>query len=160
MRRASVLGLIVLVLACTPASKTAVSDSPAGLSAEDLAAVQAVDAAFAAGMNAKDSTAVFAIYADDARLMPPDSPILEGAAIRAVIAGLIAGGASDFTLTPVSTQGAGDLAYTVGTASFTMGGGTVAIKYAEVLRKGTDGKWRYVVDMFNSVAPATPASAK
>jgi hypothetical protein len=30
-----------------------------------------------------------------------------------------------------------------------MGGATETVKYAEVLRKGADGKWRYVVDMFS-----------
>jgi ketosteroid isomerase-like protein len=160
MRLTSCFGLSILALACTPAPRTADVAAPAALSAEDVAAVQAVDAAFAAGMNSKDTAAVFALYTDDARLMPPDSPILEGAGIRAVIAGLVAGGAADFALAPVMTHGLGDIAYTVGTGSFTMGGGTVAIKYAEVLRKGSDGKWRYAVDMFNSVAPAQPAAMK
>jgi ketosteroid isomerase-like protein len=31
------------------------------------------------------------------------------------------------------------------------------VKYTEVLRKGADGKWRYVVDMFSDIAP--PAAA-
>ena len=54
-------------------------------------------------------------------------------------------------------MGTGDLAYLVGTATFKMGGHAETVKYAEVLRKGADGKWRYVVDMFSGVAP--PAAA-
>lgn len=159
MRLASVLGLTLLAIGCAPAAKTPAAEAPAALTAEDVAAIQAVDAAFAAGMNAKDTLAVFDIYAADAKLMPPDAPMLEGAALRAAIAGLVSGGATDFKLTPIATHGAGDIAYTVGTATMVMGGKTESIKYAEVLRKGADGKWRYAVDMFNSVAPA-PAAAK
>lgn len=155
MRLSSLLGLGLLAAACAP--KVEAPAAPVALSAEELEAVKAVDAAFAAGMNAKDTAAVFAVYAPDAKLMPPDSPILEGAAGHPVIAGLIAAGASDFVLTSTTAYGVGDLAYMVGTASFTMGGATETVKYAEVLRKGADGKWRYVVDMFSGVAP--PAAA-
>jgi ketosteroid isomerase-like protein len=163
MRLASFLGFSVIVGACAPKSETAdaaaATAAPAALSAAELDSVKAVDAAFAAGMNAKDTTAVFAVYAPDAKLMPPDSPILEGANGHPVIAGLIAGGASDFVLTPTTAYGVGDLAYVVGTASFKMGGASETVKYAEVLRKGDDGKWRYVVDMFSGVAPAPAAAA-
>jgi len=160
VRLSSLLGLGLLAVACAPKSETpAAPAAPAALSAAELDAVKAVDAAFAAGMNAKDTAAVFAVYAADAKLMPPDSPILDGAAGHPVIAGLIAGGASDFVLTPTTAYGVGDLAYLVGTASFTMGGASETVKYAEVLRKGDDGKWRYVVDMFSGVAAPAPAAA-
>ena len=162
MRVSSVVGFGLLLVSCAPRSDApAVPAAPAALSAAELASVKAVDAAFAAGMNAKDTAAVFAVYATDAKVMPPDSPILDGAAGHPVIAGLIAGGASDFVLTPTTAYGVGDLAYVVGTASFKMSGASQAVKYAEVLRKGADGKWHYVVDMFSGVAPpAAPASKK
>lgn len=158
MRLSLLLGLCVLSVACTQTSeKTTATSAPASLSAAELESVKAVDAAFAAGMNAKDATAVFAVYADDAKLMPPDSPTLDGAAMHSLITGFIAGGASDFVLTPTTAYGIGDLAYLVGTASFRMGGAAETVKYTEVLRKGADGKWRYVVDMFSSIAPPAPA---
>ena len=160
MRLASLLGLGLLAAACTPKSETPVAEAAAAepLSAAALDSVKAVDAAFAAGMNAKDSAAVFAIYAADAKVMPPDSPILEGPDGHAAITGLMTAGASDFVLTPTTTYGNGDLAYSVGTASFKIGGASQTVKYAEVLRRGDDGKWRYVVDMFSAVAPpAAPA---
>ena len=162
MRLPSLVGLGLLAVACTPSSDApaaAADGAPAALSAAALDSVKAVDAAFAAGMNAKDTAAVFAVYAADAQLMPPDAPALEGAAGHPVIAGLIAGGASDFVLTPTTTYGVGDLAYSVGTARFTMGGASETVKYAEVLRRGTDGRWRYVVDMFSNVAPPATAAA-
>ncbi len=144
-------------MACAPKSDSAAA--PTALSAEELDKVKAVDAAFAAGMNAKDSTAVFAVYAADAKLMPPDSPALEGAAGHPVIAGMISGGASDFALNPTTVYGVGDLAYLVGTATFKMGGAAESVKYTEVLRKGADGKWRYVVDMFSGITPPPSAAA-
>ena len=34
------------------------------------------------------------------------------------------------------------------------------MKYTEVLRKGADGKWRYVVDMFSGIAAPAAAPAQ
>lgn len=151
MRRSALLPFAVLATACAPKAQ-----APTALSKADIDAVKAVDVAFAAAMNAKDSTAAFAVYTTDAKLMPEGSPTLEGAAGRAALTGMMANGASDFVLTSTTTEGVGDLAYQVGTASFKIGGVTESVKYNEVLRKGTDGKWRYIVDMFSSVAPPTP----
>ncbi|CAN5900210.1 hypothetical protein BH11GEM2_BH11GEM2_14290 [soil metagenome] len=157
MRVIPLLGLDLVAMACAPKSDSAAA--PTALSPAEIDAVKAVDAAFAAGMNARDTAAVFAVYANDAKLMPPDSPALDGAAGHPVIAGMIGGGASDFVLNPTTAYGVGDLAYVVGTASFKMGGTPASIKYAEVLKKGADGKWRYVVDMFSGIAPPAPAAA-
>jgi ketosteroid isomerase-like protein len=163
MRLPAILGVVLLVAACaaeseTPAVATAAAEP---LSPAALDSVKAVDAAFAAGMNAKDTAAVFAIYAADAKVMPPDSPTLEGPAGHPPITGLMAAGATDFVLTPTTTYGIGDLAYSVGIASFKIGGASETVKYAEVMRRGDDGKWRYVVDMFSGIAPpAAMAPAK
>ena len=157
MRLTHLVGLSLVVGACSPKAETP-AVSPV-LSAAALDSVKAVDAAFAAAMNAKDTTAVFAVYAPEAKVMPPDSPALDGATAHPVFAGMIAGGASDFVLTPTTTYGTGDLAYQVGTASFKMGGASATVKYTEVLRRGADGKWRYVVDMFSGNAPAAPMAA-
>ena len=155
MRLSPLIVLGMFAVACTPN----VPAAPAPLSATELDAVKAVDAAFAAGINAKDTTAVFAVYAADAKLMPPDSPALVGAGVRSLIASLIAGGASDMVLTSTTAYGVGDLAYLVGTASYKMGGASETVKYTEVLRKNTNGKWQYVVDMFSGVAAPAAAAA-
>ena len=155
MRNLSLVGLCLVAVACTPNAPAA----PAPLSATELDAVKAVDAAFAAGINAKDTTAVFAVYAAEAKLMPPDSPALVGADVHSLIASLIAGGASDMVLTPTTAYGVGDLAYLVGTASYKMGGAAETVKYTEVLRKNANGKWQYVVDMFSGVAAPAPMAA-
>ena len=170
MRLSFLVGLGVVAVACapkadtpvvaastsasTPASTSASTSAP--LSAAALDSVKAVDSAFAAAVNAKDTTAVFAAYASDAQVMPQDSPALIGAASHPLLASLISGGATDMSLKPTTVYGVGDLAYTLGTASFTMGGVVNTVKYTEVLRRGTDGKWRYVVDMFSNIAPEKP----
>lgn len=159
MRASFILGLGLVAVACTATVDTpAPGSAPAGLSAAELDSVKAVDAAFAAAMNAKDTAAALAIYADDTRLMPPDSPVLDKAGAGKLLASFMAAGASDFVLTPTTVYGTGDLAYMVGTVSYKMNGASETDKYAEVLRKGADGKWRYVVDMFSGIAPA-PAAA-
>ena len=158
MRASIILGLGFLAVACTKQIDTPPPAAPASLSAAELDSVKAVDAAFAAAMNAKDTAAVLAVYADDTRLMPPDSPVLGKADAGKLIAGFFAGGATDFALTPTTAYGTGDLAYLVGTVSYKMNGATETDKYAEVLRKGADGKWRYVVDMFSGLVPP-PATA-
>ncbi|MEO7962380.1 MAG: nuclear transport factor 2 family protein [Gemmatimonadaceae bacterium] len=153
-------GLGLLIAACAPNAETPTPAATlAPLSAAALDSVRGVDAAFAAGMNAKDTAAVFAIYADDVLMMPPDAPAMNKAEAHPVIAGLIAGGATDFVMASTTVYGIGDLAYMVGTGKFTMGGASETVKYAEVLRRGSDGKWRYVVDMFSGVAPPAPAAA-
>lgn len=163
MRASIILGLGFVAVACaskveTPPAESTSTSTP--LSAAALDSVKAVDAAFGAAMNAKDTAAVLAIYADDTRLMPPDSPILDKAGAGKLIESFFASGASNFVLTPSTVYGTGDLAYIVGTVSYNMNGASETNKYAEVLRKGADGKWRYVVDMLNSIAPAPAAPIK
>ena len=160
MRLLPLVGLGLLAACASRPDAPPVPAAPAALSAAELESVKAVDAAFAAAMNAKDTAAVYAVYASDAKVMPPDSPVLEGSAGHPVMAGMIAGGASDFVLTPTTAYGVGDLAYVVGTASFKMGGAAHTVKYAEVLRKDASGKWHYVVDMFSGVAPPAPVARK
>jgi ketosteroid isomerase-like protein len=165
MRLTSVIGLALLTVACGPKTETpaaaAAPSSATALSDAQLDSVKGVDAAWAAAMNAKDTAAVLAVYADDSKLLPPDSPILDKADAHAVLAGLIAGGASDFVLTPTVAYGVGDLGYVVGTAKFKMGGASETVKYTDVVRRGADGKWRYVADMFSGVeAPPVAAAAK
>lgn len=165
MRLSLLLALGIVAVACSPKSGSSVSASTtatATLSDAALDSAKAVDAAWAAGMNAKDTAAVLAVYADDAKFLPPDAPIMDKAGAHRVLAGFIAGGASDFVLSPAVAYGNGDLAYMVGTATFKMGGASETVKYTDIVRRGADGKWRYVVDMFSGVQapPATAPAAR
>ena len=157
MRQPIILCLALVAIACTKQVDTNAAGSAAPvLSAGELDSVKAVDAAFATAMNANDTATALAIYANDTRFMPPDSPVLDKAATAKLLVAFLAAGASDFVLTPTTVNGSGDLAYIVGTVSYRMNGAAVTDKYAEVLRKGADGKWRYEVDMFSGVTPPAP----
>ena len=166
MRPTSLLALACIAAACSPKSDTpaAAATTPAAaapLSSAALDSAKAVDSDWAADMNAKDTAAVLAHYADDASFMPPDAPIMDKAGAHTVLAGFIAGGGSDFVLTPTVAYGAGNLAYMVGTAKFKMAGAPETVKYTDIVRRGADGKWRYVVDMFSGVeAPPATGAAK
>ena len=159
MRAPLVLALMLFTVACAAPSG---SSAPASLSAAALDSVRAVDAAFSAAMNAKDSVAAYEIYAADAIVMPQDSPALDMAAARPMLKSFIDGGATDFVLKSNTAYGVGDLAYMTGTVSYKMAGTSHTAKFVEVLRRGTDGKWRYVVDAFSNVEPpaATVPPAK
>lgn len=156
MRAPLVVAILLFTAACTSPSGSA---APAPLSAAALDSVRAVDAAFAAAMNAKDADAVYAVYADDAIVMPQDSPAMDLAAARPMLKGIIDGGATDFDLKSTTAYGVGDLAYMAGTVTYKMAGASHAMKYVEVLRRGADGKWRYVVDAFSNVEPPAAAVA-
>ncbi|MDQ2766891.1 MAG: DUF4440 domain-containing protein [Gemmatimonadota bacterium] len=162
MRLASLVGFGLFAIACAPKTDTPAVAMVAALSEAQLDSVKRVDSDWAAAMNAKDTAAVLATYADDAKLLPPDSPILDKAGAHAVLAGFIAGGAGDFVLTPTVAYGVGDLGYNVGVAKFKMGGAVETVKYTDVVRRGADGKWRYVADMFSGVdtPPAMAAAVK
>ncbi len=143
-------------LACAAAPETSAS---APLSAAALDSVRGVDVAFAAAMNAKDTAAASDMYDGAAFVLMQDAPAMDKPAFLPVMKGLMEAGASDFALNSTTVYGFGDLAYMVGTATYAMDGGSHSIKYVEVVRRGTDGKWRYVVDAFSNIAPP-PALAE
>jgi ketosteroid isomerase-like protein len=95
-------------------------------------------------------------YAEDARLMPPDQPTLEGReALRAFWENAPEAGLIDLRLTAREVDGSGDLAYERGEFArrlrprhghqFTDLG-----KYLVVFRRQADGGYRAIVEIFNS----------
>jgi len=129
------------------------------LSAADHAAVLAVDSAFSAAAKSGDVDRLAALYAEDAMLLPPNAPPVKGRdAIRAFWKGLLDAYTVDVPLGQELVEGRGDLAYQVGhyrLVTTPKGSGTPAMapedgKYLEVLKKGSDGTWRYVADMYSS----------
>jgi uncharacterized protein (TIGR02246 family) len=165
--------LASLVLACQPAPNGAAAARAAGdsvaerapapaaaapLGAADEAAVRAVDAAWAASLEKGDAAAVTALYADDAVMLGPDAPTISGKAdIGKEIEGFVKAAAKNVKLTPTKVDGRGDVAYSYGTWSMTMGGKPAAGKYAEVFRRQPDGSWKYVVDSWSfDPAPKKP----
>ena len=113
------------------------------------------EAEWEAGMNSGDVEAIAALYARDARLMPPNGAASVGHdGVRAAFGAMIEAGLS-VDLTPVQTESAGDVAFVVGTYQL-MAGDDVADqgKYIETWQRGTDGSWLMTNDIWNSDLPA------
>ncbi len=145
------------VLAVLSVSLAACAGGAASLSDADIAAIEEVSESFAAAANANDWGGVAALYTEDAVLMPPNGPAVQGRAdIEAFFAAFPP--FSGFTLNPVEIDGRGDLAFVRGTFSMTIEmEGMPAVqetgKYIEIRRKQEDGSWLLAVDTFNSDTP-------
>lgn len=128
--------------------------------------VRNADAALIEAVAKKDVDAAVAFYAEDATVLPPDAPMLEGRdAIKAFW--------TDFTKVPgisLTTQiykirinQALDTAITTGTYSMKMGEGMDAAsdegKFAMTWVRTDDG-WKAYTDMFSSNGPDTKEPAQ
>ncbi|MCH7567303.1 MAG: SgcJ/EcaC family oxidoreductase [Nitrospirae bacterium] len=137
------------------------TSGPAGLSEADRAAIEATSKAFVEGVNAKDWAAVAATYTEDAALMPPNGPSVEGRAnIQAFVEAFPP--ISDFNFEIIEVEGQGDMAYVRGTYTMTItpeGGDPITDtgKYIEIRKKQADGSWKVQVDCFNADGPPTAA---
>ena len=101
------------------------------------------------------------IWADDAVVMPPGLPPVRGkAAIRQYVeaAARIPGFQIRWEPESVHVSESGDLAYMLerNVSSFTDAQGNTVTTHGKVVtvwRKGADGSWRNVVDMWNEAPP-------
>lgn len=154
-------GVLVLVGGCQPA-KPATGGSAAGpLAAEDVAAIRSADSAFVSAANSGNAETVAALYATDARVLPPNAPVVEGReAIQKFWGGFLDTYQITMDVTAAEVEGRGDLAYARG--RYVMDGTPKAAgtppfhdegKYVEVLRRGPDGHWLIAVDMYSSDLP-------
>lgn len=171
MSRSARLGLaslMVWVAACQPAPKSETTSmagesaaGPAGLSAQDEAAVRALDAEWARASSAGDGAAVAALYAADASILPPMEPMRQGEAAKKYWVDFAASFSGPTELTTTAVEGRGDLAYAVGTYRVSVtpkkaGAKPLPVevgKYVEVLKKQPDGSWKIVYDIWNADAP-------
>jgi ketosteroid isomerase-like protein len=167
--RFGLAALLVLGVGCQPAPKTETETmggesvaAPAGLSAEDEAAVRAVDAAWARAASAGDAGAVGALYASNATLLPPMESAVEGEAAKKYWADFTSAFSGPVELTTTAVEGRGDLAFSVGTYRMTLTPKKAGAKplptdegkYLEVMKKQADGSWKIVYDMWSpNVAP-------
>ena len=124
-------------------------------------AVRALDAEFIRHANAGDAAALTAaFYTDDAVLLAPGAPRLDGAdAIRAFWQGFIAGGVEDVAIETPEVVEAGDLGYGIGSYTCTLPSASGERlrdtgKYIVIYRRQADGGWKAIADQFNSDLPA------
>ena len=161
MRTGVVLALIAAAFVATSCGPTATSDSGAA----DAAAIQALDEQWSATAAKNDVDGTVAFYADDAVLLPANAPITrDRKSIRESWAGLLGpNSAVSWKVSKVEVAKSGELGYLYGTYSLTIrdpkGGAPVSDtgKLVEIWKKQADGKWKCIVDTYNSDLPAAPA---
>jgi uncharacterized protein (TIGR02246 family) len=129
--------------------------APAELSAADLEAIRAVDAAATEAGVAGDFNAFAALYTEDAALLAPNLPAIEGrAAIRDYWASVPPMTAFEIEIDEI--VGRGDLAYVRGryTLELSPPGAPEPVrdegKFIEIRRRQADGSWPLAVDIYNS----------
>jgi uncharacterized protein (TIGR02246 family) len=161
-RWALVLAAAVLLGGCADGRKPA----PAVDTAAIGAAVDSVKQACNAAIAARDTNAIAECYATDARVLPASMPRVEGKdAIRTWWAMALSAPGLELTLTPGQklVSEAGDMVVDIGTYDYKAAGPKGQPmkdrgKHVTVLKK-VDGRWKLVVDTWNSDSPP-PGTAK
>jgi len=158
-----------LVLLITSSAFVIASCSPSGTAgnrASDTSALRAADEQWSAIAAKNDLDGTLAFYADNAVLLAPNAPIAtDRKAIRESWAGLLAPNtAISWKASEAKVASSGELGYVYGTYSLAIQdpkGGTPTRdigKFVEIWNKEADGKWKCIVDTYNSDVPATPAA--
>jgi ketosteroid isomerase-like protein len=150
-------------LLCVMLGLTAIGTAWAADTAQEVAALEAVDQAWLKAYNSGNADALASVYDEHAVLLPPGSPGVSGrAAIRAFFAKDTAESAKagvTFSLGPKPAGGvSGNMGWQSGTYQVKDKSGKVvdAGKYLSVSIK-KEGKWLYVRDTWNSDVPPAPA---
>lgn len=145
---ASHLACLIGAAALAAAGTAALADT------SDLETAQASwEQAFAGGDGAAAAAAVFT---EDARLLPPGEPMVEGRnAIGEYWQAAFDAGVKDLELGPIAVEMHGDTMIETGTWSVKVpnadgGEDTASGKALVVWKKGEDGVWRMSQDMWNS----------
>lgn len=165
--RSRMLTGVMLVLTLAQASSLWAQEkaAPKGSDAALRAAIESVNARFANAMKAGDATALAGLYTDDALLMAPTTPQLQGRAAIANVFGewFTQMKITDFALTAGDVIPAGDYAVETGAYSMTMQlkGEAAPVtdkgKYIVVWKRGADGSWKLHRDVWNSDLPVPGA---
>ena len=153
--------LLCVTFGCQTAEEVAEDVAEAAMDmAQVRQAIEAANTKFGEAVRAGDAATLASYYTEDARLLPPNSEMIEGrASVEAYWAGGFQMGIKDVVLTTVDVMGMGDLVCEIGTAKISVQPeGMDALedmaKYLVIWKKGDDGMWRLHVDIWNSSLPA------
>lgn len=115
----------------------------------DIEMIGALDASVATAINSGDASAAANCYTDDATLLPPGAPRMDGKeAARTFWQGAIDAGLTNVTITADTVDVLGDNGVSVGSLSGEMGGQKLAGKYIVISRRAGDG-WKILRDIWN-----------
>jgi len=135
--------------------------------AADEAAIRTLDEQWSATAAKNDLAGTLAFYSDDAVLLPPNAPIAtDPKSVRESWAGLLGPNtAVSWKVSKVEVAKSGELGYLYGAYTLAIkdpkGGPMVndTGKLVEIWKKQSDGKWKCIVDTYNSDVPV-PADGK
>jgi uncharacterized protein (TIGR02246 family) len=124
------------------------------------ASIEQLTQQFVTALKKGDAAAVAALYSADAKVLPPESEIIEGRqAIQKFWQGLIDAGVTEMTLQTQEVQAHGDTAYEVGKYTLTLKGEKPDSGKFVVVWKRENGHWKLHRDIWNTSVPA-PTAAK
>ena len=158
----SIPGSFLFALIATAALAACAPKGAQHDTAADETAVTTAASNWEKAYNEKNADAVAALYTENAQLLPPGPPVVNGrAAIRDFWANDIATGGSTFAITTDSSGIAGDWAWRSGPWTATAADGSPAGtgKFLEVWQRTSEG-WKLHRDIWNvdeSAAAAEPA---
>ena len=149
--RAALAASVLASAACASASR------PSDVEAE----IRRLDAEWSRAAESRDVERAVSFWSDDARVLPPGGPSVEGKAdIREFVTKSFQtpGFSISWKTTTVVVSAGGDMAYTTGSNRVTfaaLDGKAVTVdgKAVEVWRRQKDGQWKCVVDIWNDVSP-------
>lgn len=123
------------------------------MSSETRQLIERVNAKFVEEFNKGDIEAACSAYADDASIMPPGSPTVQGrTAIQDFWSEAIKQmGITGIALKTVDFEADGKMAYELG--SYVLSGDSGPLeegKYILVWKQEADGAWKYHIDIWNS----------
>lgn len=150
------MGLVAILCACSMPS----SDPPKKTDTRtiDELAIRETSAEWAKAAAAKDLEKTLSFYADEGMMFPPNAPVVVGGEARRKMwttmlspADLVFSNAA----AKIEASRAGDIAYETGTfeQSYKDAAGKpvkATGKYVVVWRKYPDGKWKAIIDIFNT----------
>ena len=153
MHNKSILYLLVLMFA-VPLLVSCSTPPPPDTSAEDGRAIKAASAQFVDNFNAHDIAALAAIYAVDAKLIPPNFEMIVG---RENIEGWFNEAGGTLQLTMIDLDVKGDMAHVLGDymINIPMGEGESINdtgNYVEIWKR-VNGAWMLDLDIWNSNVP-------
>jgi uncharacterized protein (TIGR02246 family) len=155
--------LLCLTFGCQKTEEAAeevMAEQPVMDLAQVRLAIEAANVRFGEAARSGDAAALAMLYTEDARILPPNSEMIQGReGIEAFWGGGFQMGIKDIALTTVDVMGMGDMVCEIGKAAISIQPeGMDAIddiaKYLVVWKKDVDGTWKLHVDIWNTSLPA------